>query len=153
MNVLPLPSGLSEAGPLTDPSANWPTLPAGTLEGSGPTRTADEGEPASTGNDKATQISEDDSGGSSASLPVGAKAGIGVGVGIFGVTCIACFVMLYRYLKPNQKALAEAQESMAQPPAYFHGMPVSPVSAVQSPTRSTQETAGFYVNSKPVEIA
>ncbi|KAK1573665.1 uncharacterized protein LY79DRAFT_673477 [Colletotrichum navitas] len=156
MSLLPLSPGQSEAASPTDPLITLTTMPVGTSEEPGLTRTTDERGPASTGNDQAPQTDRADSGGSSAGLPVGARAGIGVGVGIFGITCIVCATMLYRYLKTNQRTLAEAREStMTQPPAYFHGMafsPVSPISTVQSPIKSNHQAPGFYVNPKPVEI-
>ncbi|KAK2000547.1 hypothetical protein LX36DRAFT_739622 [Colletotrichum falcatum] len=151
--VLPLSPGLSETASPTDPSIASATMLAGTSEDPGLTQTAGAEGPASTGNDQATQTGESDGGGSSAGLTVGAKAGIGVGVGIFGIACVVCAVMLYRCLKTKQRASAEARGSTTtQPPAYFHGMAVSPVSAVQSPIKSTHEATGFFVNQKPVEI-
>ncbi|EFQ26972.1 uncharacterized protein GLRG_02143 [Colletotrichum graminicola M1.001] len=156
MSPLPLSPGQSEAASPTDLSITLAKMPVGTSEDPGLTRTTGERGPVSTGNDQATQTDETDSGGSSAGLPVGARAGIGVGVGILGVTCIICAAMLYRHLKMNQRTLVEAGEStMTQPPAYFHGMassPVSPSSAVQSSVKSNHQAAGFYVNPKPVEI-
>ncbi|KAK2058728.1 hypothetical protein LY76DRAFT_654458 [Colletotrichum caudatum] len=160
VSPLPLSPGQPEGVSSADPSTTSGKLPVGTVEDSGPTRTAGERWPASTGSDRALHVGEADSSGSSAGLPVGTKAGIGVGVGAFSIACIACAVMLYQHLKTKQRALAEARESsMAEPPPYFHGMalspvsPVSPVSAVQPPTKSTPGATGFYVNLKPVEIA
>ncbi|KAK2030832.1 hypothetical protein LX32DRAFT_692236 [Colletotrichum zoysiae] len=160
VSPLPLSPGQSEGASSADTSMTSGNLPIGTVEGSGPTRTAGERWPASTGGDRAVhagEADETDSNRSSTGLPVGTKAGIGVGVGIFGIACIACAVMFYKHLKTKKRALAEPREStMADPPPYFHGValsPVSPVSAVQSPTKSTPGATGFYVNPKPVEIA
>jgi hypothetical protein len=51
---------------------------------------------------------------SSGGLPVGAQAGIGVGVGIIALTCIICAVMWVRHLKKQLHAL---QQGASQPPS------------------------------------
>ncbi|KAK2041432.1 hypothetical protein LZ31DRAFT_586499 [Colletotrichum somersetense] len=163
VSPLPLSPGQSEGLSSTDTSMTSGNLPVGTVQGSGPTQTAGERWPASTGGDRALHAGEADEADinrSSASLPIGTKAGIGVGVGMFGIASIACAVMLYQHLKTKKRALAEAREStMAVPPPYFHGValspvsPVSPVSVVQLPAKSIPGATGFYVNPKPVEIA
>jgi len=52
-------------------------------------------------------------------LPVGAQAGIGVGVSVIGLTCIVCAVLWYRHLKKQRQILAglQQQDTIAQPPA------------------------------------
>ncbi|OHE91949.1 hypothetical protein CORC01_12737 [Colletotrichum orchidophilum] len=89
----------------------------------------------------------------SGGLPVGAQAGIGVGVGIIGITCVICAITWCRYLRKHQKALHDLQEmALSQPPAYTHGSAgaaPATVEAHQSPVRSN----GYYISPKPVEIA
>ncbi|GKT47835.1 uncharacterized protein ColSpa_08016 [Colletotrichum spaethianum] len=154
MTILPLSPGMSEAVPTTRPSMDTTTPLVETSEAPSLTQTTDGGGSTSSGTSQATQTGESSSSGSDGGLPVGAQAGMGVGIGIIGITCIVCAVMQYRYLKKNQKALAEVQEmTMSQSPAYSPGSVFRPVPEVQSPTKSTQEPAGYYVNSQAVEIA
>ncbi|KAF5501204.1 hypothetical protein CGCS363_v006386 [Colletotrichum siamense] len=83
------------------------------------------------------------------SLSVGAQAGIGVGVGLVGVTCVVCVMLWYRYLKKKQQTISELHGSTTFPqlPGYSrsHGVggedPESPV-----------DKPGYYVNKRPVEI-
>ncbi|KAF6821447.1 hypothetical protein CPLU01_12477 [Colletotrichum plurivorum] len=85
--------------------------------------------------------------GSSKSLPVAAQAGIGVGVGVIGATCIICVVLWVRYLKKKRVAVAELPGGplVQSPPAYVRDVP----EAVQL---SDRKDTGYYVNKKPVEI-
>lgn len=113
-------------------------------------QTASAGTPTSTARQSS---SAESSGGSNGSgLPVGSQAGIGVGVGVIGITCVVCAITWCRYLKRRQKALDNLQEmALSQPPAYNRDsarLAPAVVEAPQSPSRSN----GFYISSKPVEI-
>ncbi|KAL2172900.1 hypothetical protein VTG60DRAFT_78 [Thermothelomyces hinnuleus] len=56
-------------------------------------------------------------GGGGGDLPVAAQVGIGVGVSIFGLTVIVCGILWFRYLRKQQKVLAELQQRVSsQPP-------------------------------------
>ncbi|KAF4900230.1 hypothetical protein CGCF415_v010215 [Colletotrichum fructicola] len=83
------------------------------------------------------------------SLSVGAQAGIGVGVGLVGVTCVVCVLLWYRYLKKKQQTISELHGSTTFPqlPGYSRSHEVGgedPESPVDKP--------GYYVNKRPVEI-
>ncbi|KAF6805489.1 hypothetical protein CSOJ01_09488 [Colletotrichum sojae] len=89
---------------------------------------------------------EDFATGSSQSLPVAAQAGIGVGVGVVGATCIMCVVLWVRYLKKKRMAVAELPGGplVQRPPAYVRDVP-------EAVPLSDRKDAGYYVNKKPVE--
>lgn len=85
-------------------------------------------------------------------LPVAAKAGIGVGVGIFGVVVIACGILWFLYLRKQRKVLAELQRQASyqpptsyQPHASFHP---------QSPPPPPPDASGTWkVQHSPMEMA
>ncbi|KAL2173391.1 uncharacterized protein P884DRAFT_303464 [Thermothelomyces heterothallicus CBS 202.75] len=61
--------------------------------------------------------SESSGRGGGGDLPVAAQVGIGVGVSIFGLTVIVCGILGFRYLRKQQKVLAELRQRVSsQPP-------------------------------------
>lgn len=91
-------------------------------------------------------------------LPVAAQAGIGVGVSIFGLVCIFCAVLWFRYLKKKQRLLEGAQQNPLphQAPGLDGGpwkMPVAPpvqeyhyrAEMDTSPYRAEMDTVPYLV--------
>lgn len=120
------------------------SLPESTAAASAPTATTkirgsfDENKPLNP---------EDFNLGSSESLPVAAQAGIGVGVGVVGASCIICVVLWVRYLKKKRMVVAELPGGppVQNPPAYVCNVP-------EAVLLSDRKDQGYYVNKKPVEI-
>ncbi|KAK4033333.1 hypothetical protein C8A01DRAFT_19693, partial [Parachaetomium inaequale] len=65
------------------------------------------------GNASSTDNDTEPPASSTSGLPVGAQAGIGVGVSVVGLTCIVCAVMWFRHLKKKRQLLADMQQSVA----------------------------------------
>ena len=95
-------------------------------------------------------------------LPVGAQAGIGVGVSVIGLTCILCALFWYRHLKKKRQLLAGPQQkdippyspAMSDPwkvselpPGHFHSPP-----AELRGSHFLRPTAELLNGYSPVEI-
>ncbi|GAB1320000.1 Mid2 domain-containing protein [Madurella fahalii] len=86
--------------------------------------------PNSGGSSSSSGVNSEPSGG----LPVAAQAGIGVGVGIFGVLCILCAVLWFRYLKRQERAFQELQARSLP----YHTGPAEGWKAEPAPVHITQ---------------
>lgn len=74
---------------------------------------------------------------SAGELSVAAKAGIGAGVGVIGVTCISCTFLLWGYLRKKKASMAAPQEvgsnvaigpnNWQTPPPYWKSYPLQEI--------------------------
>ncbi|KAK3295369.1 uncharacterized protein B0H64DRAFT_417105 [Chaetomium fimeti] len=105
-----VPSTTSKPSTTTDPSPSTsgstespsaiPTAASSTSTSANPSSTA-----PSPANDPETSTQ------GTSGLPVGAQAGIGVGVSVIGLTCIVCALLWYRHLKKKRQILADSQQN------------------------------------------
>ncbi|KAK4137118.1 hypothetical protein BT67DRAFT_95508 [Trichocladium antarcticum] len=137
-----VPSTVASTESSTEPS----TEPSASLSTQSSTREEQSAGPTPSGTHPATSDTPKSSGG----LPVGVQAGIGAGVGVIALTCIACAVMWFRYLKKQQTMLADLQQRALQSPRDTPGeLPGS------SPAQKMQQVHTYpaeYHHSPPVEM-
>lgn len=149
----PAPSSSVDSTPSTTLETSTTTLFASSTTSVEPDRTQTTSVGGnSAGSNPTAQSSESSSPnpGSSGVLSVGAQAGIGIGAGLAGITCIVCGVIWCRYVRKQQKALKEWQGmvlSQRDPPSYHAWGPVN-----ESARQPPPEPKNHYRSSEPVEI-
>lgn len=128
----------------TSEAASSKTSVPTTIDNEVPTETGTEGggslkEPSTlpTPTSKPDGASDGSQNEGSGELSVAAKAGIGAGVGVVGVTCISCTFLLWGYLRKKKATMAPPQElssNMANghgqwqtPPPYWKAYPLQEV--------------------------
>ncbi|KAH6838473.1 hypothetical protein B0I37DRAFT_419412 [Chaetomium sp. MPI-CAGE-AT-0009] len=112
----PRPITTSKPSTTTDlsTSTNPPSSTSSPAESPSPMSTASSSTSASASPSSTAPSADNDAEPSvqgTSGLPVGAQAGIGVGVAVIGATCILCAVLWYRHLKKKRQILADSQKN------------------------------------------